>query len=55
MSKKNREIIKLISSSGTKHFYTTTKNKKNKLKKLELMKYDPIVRKKVIYKESKIK
>lgn len=53
MAKKNRVNIKMISSAGTKHFYTTTKNKKNK-KKLELMKYDPIIRKKVIYKESKI-
>lgn len=55
MSKKNREIIKMVSSAGTGHFYTTTKNKKNKPEKLQLMKYDPIIRKKVIYKENKIK
>lgn len=55
MGKKNREIIKMISSAGTGHFYTTTKNKKNKPEKLQLMKYDPIIRKKVIYKENKIK
>ncbi|AZP36138.1 50S ribosomal protein L33 [Candidatus Annandia adelgestsuga] len=53
MAKKNKINIKLISSSGTKHFYTTTKNKKTK--KLKLRKYDPIIRKYVFYKEYKIK
>lgn len=55
MSKKKRENIKMLSSAGTGHFYTTTKNKINTPKKLELMKYDPIIRKKVLYKETKIK
>ncbi|MXP67945.1 50S ribosomal protein L33 [Pantoea sp. Aalb] len=54
-SKGSREKIKLISSSNTGHFYTTTKNKRNKLEKLELKKFDPILRKHVIYKEGKIK
>ncbi len=53
MSKKNRIKIKLISSSGSKHFYTTTKNKNN-LNKLSIKKYDPIIKKHVIYNESKI-
>ncbi|UDG80413.1 50S ribosomal protein L33 [Candidatus Annandia pinicola] len=53
MVKKNKINIKLISSSGTKHFYTTTKNKKSK--KMKLKKYDPLIRKHVIYKEYKIK
>ncbi|CDZ16557.1 50S ribosomal protein L33 [Candidatus Johnevansia muelleri] len=48
------EKIKLISSSKTGHFYTTTK-KKNISKKLELKKYDPIIRKHVLYKEKNIK
>lgn len=50
-----REKIKMISTSGSKHFYTTTKNKRNTKKKLEFFTYDPIVRKKVLYKEIKIK
>lgn len=49
------EKIKLESSAGTGHFYTTTKNKRNKAEKLELMKYDPVVRKHVMYKEVKLK
>ena len=50
-----REKIKLESSAGTGHFYTTTKNKRTKPEKIEMMKYDPKARKHVIYKESKIK
>jgi large subunit ribosomal protein L33 len=50
-----REKIKLVSSAKTGHFYTTTKNKRTKPEKLEIKKYDPVVRKHVIYKEAKIK
>lgn len=50
-----REKIKLVSSAGTGHFYTTMKNRKNTPDKLERKKYDPVVRKHVPYKESKIK
>ncbi|OFZ89657.1 MAG: 50S ribosomal protein L33 [Betaproteobacteria bacterium RBG_16_66_20] len=50
-----REKIKLESSAGTGHFYTTTKNKRAKPEKLEMMKYDPKARKHVIYKEGKLK
>ena len=49
-----REKIKLVSTAKTGHFYTTTKNKRNTTGKLELKKYDPTIRKHVIYKESKI-
>ncbi len=55
MAKAIREKIKLVSSAGTGHFYTTTKNKRTSPDKLELRKYDPVVRKHVAYKESKIK
>lgn len=55
MAKAIREKIKLISSAGTGHYYTTTKNKRTMTDKLELKKYDPVVRKHVIYKEAKIK
>ena len=51
----NREKIRLTSSAGTGHFYTTTKNKRLHPEKMEVRKYDPVVRKHVIYKEAKIK
>jgi len=51
----SREKIRMVSSAGTGHFYTTTKNKRTKPDKLELKKYDPVVRKHVMYKEGKIK
>ena len=50
-----REKIKLESSAGTGHFYTTTKNKRTKPEKIEMMKYDPKASKHVIYKEGKLK
>ncbi|MBA4143791.1 MAG: 50S ribosomal protein L33 [Nitrosospira sp.] len=50
-----REKIKLESSAGTGHFYTTTKNKRLKPEKLEILKFDPVVRKHVKYKETKLK
>lgn len=50
-----REKIKLVSSAGTGHFYTTDKNKRNTPDKLQFKKYDPVVRKHVLYKEAKIK
>ncbi len=51
----NREKIRLVSSAGTGHFYTTTKNKKLHPEKMAVKKYDPRVRKHVEYKEAKIK
>ena len=50
-----RDKIKLVSSAGTGHYYTTTKNKRNLPEKMEITKYDPVVRKHVAYKEAKIK
>jgi large subunit ribosomal protein L33 len=55
MAKKEREKIKLLSTAETGFFYTTTKNKKNTPDKLEFKKYDPIARKHVVFKETKIK
>jgi large subunit ribosomal protein L33 len=49
-----RIIIKLVSTAGTGHFYTTTKNPKSKAEKLLIKKFDPKVRKHVDYKETKI-
>ncbi len=50
-----RDKIKMVSSAGTGHYYTTDKNKRTTPDKLEMRKFDPVVRKHVIYKESKIK
>ncbi len=50
-----RERIRMNSSAGTGHFYTTDKNKRTTPDKLEMKKYDPVARKHVIYKEGKIK
>ena len=50
-----REKIRLVSSAGTGHFYTTTKNRRLHPAKMEVKKYDPRVRKHVTYKEAKIK
>jgi large subunit ribosomal protein L33 len=50
-----REKIKLESTAGTGHFYTTTKNKRTTPNKMEMKKFDPVARKHVIYKEGKIK
>ena len=49
-----RDLIRLVSTAGTGHFYVTTKNKRLKGEKLEIKKFDPKARKHVIYKESKI-
>jgi large subunit ribosomal protein L33 len=48
-----RTIIKLVSTAGTGHFYTTTKNPKTRSEKLQLRKYDPVIRKHVLYREAK--
>ena len=50
-----RDKIKLESTAGTGHFYTTTKNKKTTPDKIEMKKFDPVARKHVTYKETKLK
>jgi large subunit ribosomal protein L33 len=55
MAKGGREKIKLESSAGTGHFYTTDKNKKTKPEKIEIMKFDPKARKHVMYKQTKLR
>lgn len=55
MAKKTRELIRLNSSAGTGHFYTTSKNRRTHPEKMEIKKYDPVARAHVLYKEGKIK
>jgi len=50
-----REKIRMNSTAGTGHFYTTDKNKRTMPDKMEIKKFDPVARKHVIYKEAKIK
>ncbi|MEZ5314652.1 MAG: 50S ribosomal protein L33 [Chlamydiales bacterium] len=50
--RKNREIIKLKSTESTETIWTT-KNKKKVTGRLELRKYDPLLRRHVIFKEAK--
>jgi large subunit ribosomal protein L33 len=49
-----RIIIKLVSTAGTGYFYASEKNRRNTTTKLEIKKYDPVVRKHVVFKEQKI-
>ena len=48
-----RDIIHIESSAGTGYRYTITKNKRLRPDRLEYKKYDPIIRKHVIFKETK--
>ncbi len=54
-AKGGREKIRLESSAGTGFFYTTMKNRRNTTGKLQLKKYDPVVRKHVLFKETRLK
>jgi large subunit ribosomal protein L33 len=55
MAKTNTVQIKLVSTADTGYFYVTKKNARTKTTKLEFKKYDPVARKHVVFKESKIK
>ena len=50
-----RDKIRLVSSAGTGFFYTTDKNKRTMPEKMEIKKFDPVARKHVLYKETKLK
>jgi large subunit ribosomal protein L33 len=47
--------IKLVSTADTGFYYVTKKNSRTQTEKLSFTKYDPVVRKHVEFKESKIK
>ena len=55
MAKSNTILIKLVSSADTGFFYVAKKNPRTKTEKLELKKFDPVARKHVVFRESKIK
>ena len=55
MAKPTTQLIKMVSSADTGYFYVTKKNPRTKTEKLQLRKYDPVARKHVVFKESKMK
>jgi large subunit ribosomal protein L33 len=55
MAKGNVIKIKLASSADTGYFYVTKKNSRTQTEKLSFKKYDPVARKHVEFKETKIK
>jgi large subunit ribosomal protein L33 len=55
MAKATQLKIKLLSTAGTGYFYVTKKNSRTKTEKLVFKKYDPVARKHVEFKETKIK
>lgn len=55
MARKNLLVVKLLSSAGTGFYYVTKKNPKKQTEKMSFRKYDPVVRKHVVFNEAKIK
>ena len=55
MAKSVTQKIKLLSTAGTGFFYVTKKNPRTSTEKLSFKKYDPVARKHVEFKETKIK
>ena len=55
MAKPTTAKIKLNSEGGTGYFYVTKKNTRTKTEKISFKKYDPVLRKHVLFKEGKIK
>lgn len=47
--------IKMVSTADTGYYYVTRKNPRNITEKMVMKKYDPVARKHVEFKESKIK
>ena len=55
MAKANTILIKMVSTADTGYYYVTKKNPRTLTEKLEMRKYDPVVRKHVTFKEGRIK
>jgi large subunit ribosomal protein L33 len=55
MAKPSTVLIKMVSTADTGFFYVKKKNPRKATDKLEMNKYDPVVRKHVPFRESKIK
>jgi large subunit ribosomal protein L33 len=55
MAKPATILVKLVSTADTGFYYVTKKNPRTVTEKLEFRKYDPVVRKHVMFKEARIK
>ena len=55
MAKPSSQLIKLVSTADTGYYYVTKKNTRTSTEKLKFRKYDPVARKHVVFKESKMK
>ena len=55
MAKPSTILIKMVSSADTGYYYVTKKNPRTQTEKLEMRKYDPVVRKHVVFTEGRIK
>ncbi len=55
MAKPTTVKIRLVSGADTGYYYVTKKNPRTQTEKMVVKKYDPVVRKHVEFKESKIK
>ena len=53
MAKKGPRVLIKMRSTESSHMYLTEKNRRNDSPRLELRKYDPMVRRHVIYRETK--
>jgi large subunit ribosomal protein L33 len=53
MAKKGNRIVVKMKSTESGHMYITSKNRRTTTGRLELRKYDPLVRRHVIYRETK--
>ena len=55
MAKPTTITIKLQSTENTGFYYVTSKNPRKTTEKLEMRKYDPVLRKHITFREAKIK
>ncbi len=55
MAKSATMLVKMLSTADTGFFYVKKRNPKKQPEKMEMKKYDPVARKHVLFKETKIK
>jgi large subunit ribosomal protein L33 len=53
MAKKGNRVVVKLRSTESGHMYITYKNRRNDSGRLELKKYDPLLRKHVLYRETR--
>jgi large subunit ribosomal protein L33 len=53
MARRGPRVLVKMRSTESAHFYLTEKNRRNDTGRLELKKYDPVVRRHVVYRETR--